>query len=761
MFSARSVVRTGNVLLSIALLLAAGILRDAGSGSAVDRSSQGPSDRLAPAAFAPPFVENLGQVRNAEVAYTSLSGRLVAGYARGAVDLVLMDARDVAISEDPSARVLPTEVRRLLIRVAFEGSVPVAPVGLDERPGRSHYFLGDNPTGWRTGIRGFDRVAYAGLYEGVDLVYRSDPSGLKYEFHIRPGADPDRIILRYEGAEEIRLDPVGGLVVRTGLGALRDSPPTAHASGREIACTFALRGPQAVGFDCEGWDGSDPLVIDPLLYSTLLGGADEDIARGIAVDSAGNAYVTGTTWSADFPTTPGVVEADLSGQTDVFVAKLNPSGTSLLYATFLGGGGHEEGYAIDVDADGNAFITGYTTSPAFPTTRGAFDVSYNNNEDIFAAKLNPSGTALLYSTFLGGRALDVGHSIAVDSAGAAYLTGYTNSTNFPTTFGALRGVLDGAHDGVVVKLDPSGSDLAYATYLGGSSSDFSLGLRVDAAGHAFVAGSTLSFDFPTTAGSFAQTSNGSYDAFVAKLDPSGTAFVYSTYLGGRHSDQGNGVAVDAAGNAVVVGNTVSRNFPTTPNAYDRSLNGLDGFVAKLDPDGSDLVYSTYLGGVSLVYAYAVAVDAAGDAFVTGSTRAMDFPTTSDAHDVTYNGEFDAFLTEFSPDGGRILYSTFFGALQDDIGFAVAVDAAGNAYLAGMASSDSFPTTPGAYDPSFHGRNDAFVAKFTLGPPPGVSTIWIAAGLVGATALAVALWFIARRGRRPPAGRKPLRLRKDR
>jgi hypothetical protein len=323
-----------------------------------------------------------------------------------------------------------------------------------------------------------------------------------------------------------------------------------------------------------------------LAYATFLGGSDYDFGYTIAVDGAGSAYVTGYTWSSDFPTTSGAFDRSYNGYWDAFVVKLNPAGSGLAYATFLGGSNDDRGYAIAVDGTGSAYVTGDTKSTDFPTTPGAFDRSHNGYWDAFVVKLNPAGSELAYATFLGGSGEDYSLAIAVDGTGSVYVTGGTGSSDFPTTPGAFDRSHNGGRDAFVAKLNPAGSALAYATFLGGSADDRGTAIAVDGAGSAYVTGDTGSSDFPTTPGAFDRSYHGSGDAFMVKLNPAGSALAYATFLGGSDYDNGQGIAVDGTGSAYVAGWTESSGFPTTPSAFDRSHNGnYDAFVAKLAMGG--------------------------------------------------------------------------------------------------------------------------------------------------------------------------------
>jgi len=512
------------------------------------------------------------------------------------------------------------------------------------------------------------------------------------------------------------------------------------------------------------YDRTHPLVIDPVLsYSTYLGGSGNDFASGIAVDAAGNAYVTGSTDSTNFPTTAGAF-AGVTGSSDAFVTKLDPSGSTLVYSTYLGGSGDDVARGIAVDASGNAYVTGQTSSPDLPTANafqpvfvgGPADLGPAGPYDGFVTKLDSTGSTLLYSTYLGGNDADVSFAVAVDASGNAYVAGWTRSSDFPTTPGAFAVSRTGADDAFVAKLDPTGSALVYSTFLGGSNNiktanplDTGRAIAVDGSGSAYVTGYTYSSDFPTTAGAF-QTIFGSgafgHVAFVTKLDPAGSALVYSTFLGGTSGiDEGLGLAIDAGGNAYVTGVTLSSDFPTTPGAFQSVSGGArDAFVTKLNPAGSLLVYSTYLGGGKHDLASAIAVDAAGNAFVAGTTGPLedgcnssfpctdDFPTTAGAVQPVYGGGFrDAFLATLDSSGSALIFSTYLGGSGNDSGIGIALDSGANAYIAGATASSNFPTTAGAFQPIFAGGDnrpnpgdsfDAFVGKIAgIVPPPSSAT----------------------------------------
>jgi hypothetical protein len=519
----------------------------------------------------------------------------------------------------------------LLVHTALGTLTDARPVSYQRRKGRriaveSRYAL-------RAGRQGYGFALGAGYDRTRPLVI--DP-GLDYSTFLG-GADLD-------DANGVAVGRDGSAYI-TGHTASADFPATPGAYDR----TFNG------GFYGDAFVTKLNRAGSALEYSTFLGGAGiVDAGNDIAVDRVGNAYVTGLTGAGDFPTTPGAFDATLDGTHDAFVAKLDRSGSVLVYSTLLGGTGFDDGSDLAVDRAGNAYLTGVTTSGDYPTTRGAIDATLDGGQDGFATKLDRSGSALAYSTFLGGTNSDAGHGIAVDRAGTAHVTGGTSSADFPTTPGAVDPTFNGDvyGDAFVTKLDRSGSALAYSTFLGGTSGDEGDDIAVDKAGNAYVTGQTVSADFPTTAGAFDPSFNGGFDAFVAKLDRSGSALAYSTFLGGTSIEQGVGIAVDRRGKAYVTGQTSSADYPTTSGAFDPTLSNGDAFVTKLNGPGSALTYSTFLGGTSGDEGDDIAVDNAGNAYVTGRTVSGDYPNTPGAFDTTPNGGFDAFVTKLKIDHGE-------------------------------------------------------------------------------------------------------------
>jgi uncharacterized repeat protein (TIGR03803 family) len=615
-------------------------------------------------------------------------------------------------------------------------------VGLDQLPGRSNYFIGNDPKKWRTNVPSYARVKYQGVYPGVDLVYYGNQRQLEYDFVVAPGADPGVIALRLAanlprqaGSSEselpLRVTSKGDLWVAAGGNELRFLKPVVYqvVDGRRVhvAGRFALRDQRTVGFRLGHYDPAKALVIDPvLIYSTYLGGSASDAGNGIAVDSSGNAYIIGNTTSVNFPTV-GPLQGSLDGSSNVFVAKLNAAGSALVYSTYLGGDGTDYGDGIAVDSSGSAYLTGATTSINFPTLN-PIQANLAGTVNVFVAKLSATGSSLVYSTYLGGSRSDNGRGIAVDSSGNAYVCGMAQSYDFPVTANAFQTMMPGYLNPFVAKLNAAGTALAYSTYLGGNYDDEGTAIAVDASGNAYVTGNTNSESFPTVS-PFQAGLAGAQNAFVSKLNSAGSALIYSTYLGGSSYDGGQGIAVDSSGSAYVTGYTESPNFPTLNPIVASILGDVeDAFVTKLNPAGSTLVYSTYLGsGGGDNYGSAIAVDSAGDAYVAGQSGANPFTgaisSTTNAIQANLGASTagNAFIAELSPAGSELVYWTYLGGSNSDSGNAVAVDSSGNVYVAGTATSTNFPTAnPLQATLDGPSATNAFVAKIGSANSVGIA-----------------------------------------
>jgi hypothetical protein len=620
-----------------------------------------------------------------------------------------------------------------VLRFKFVGANPAPQIdGLEELPGKVNYFIGNDSTKWHTKVRTYAKVKYRAVYPGVDLVYYGNQRQLEYDLIVAPGSDPRKIVMRVEGNKSLALDRQGNLTLKMPSGTVMLHKPNIYqninGTRQAVEGRYKLNGAHQVGFHVGDYDTSKPLIIDPVvLYSTYIAGFAVvfEESYGIAVDGAGNAYITGVTGSTNLPSTAGAYDTSLSGPTDAFVIKIDAAGSAPVYSTYLGGSGFDQGHGIAVDSAGNAYITGITGGN-FPIL-SAYQNTYGGSADAFVTKLGIAGDQLLYSTYLGGSDDDRAVAIAVNSAFQACVTGQTLSNNFKVTAGAVQPTLTapgfGSSDIFVTKLDMTGNAI-YSTYFGGNYYEWGRAVAMDGPGNVYVTGETASLDYPTTAGAFDTTFNaGNSDSFVTKFNLGGLP-VYSTFLGGSDTDQGDGITVDLAGNAYVAGITNSTDFPVTANASQPAAGGgFDAFVTKLNPSGtSPLLYSTYLGGSSLDWAKAIAVDSAGNAYIAGRTSSNNFPTLNPIQGTSNSGVFnDGFVTYIDSTSTR-LFSTYLGGSGHDWCNGIAVDGLANVYVTGFTGSSlDFPILD-ALQPNYGG---GFVTKYGPNPcadPPNTTMV---------------------------------------
>jgi hypothetical protein len=627
--------------------------------------------------------------------------------------------------------------------------------GLDRLPGVSNYFIGQDPRNWHIGVASYARVQYTEIYSGIDLVYYSTGNRIEYDFIVKPGADPKQVLLSFDGAETISRDTNNGDVsIPMVAGKMVLQKPVLYQMERGqkkiIECNYKFRGNDQLGFDVGDYDRSEPLVIDPVLaYSTYLGGSNQDDSYGMTVDSNGNAFVAGSTWSDDFPVAGTSISAPPLGGYKMFVSEINPSGTALIYSTYIGGtSGYEWATGIAIDSNRYVYITGIISSADFPVTSNAFQTSYGSGavENAALCKLTADGQSLLYSTYLGGTVADEGYGIAVDSGENAYVTGYTSSFEFPTTSNAVQSTLKGSKgNAFVTQIDTTQSgtsSLVYSTFLGGTSTiivettEGGSAIAVDSQKNIYIAGTACSPDFPVTPNAFKTTGSAdSCSAFLSKVDTtqSGSAgLIYSTYFGGTASgstfDIGYGLALDSSKKVYVSGSSTTSYFPTTTGATNSATG--KAFVAKFDTtmsNANSLIYSTLVGGsngISNDAASVVAVDANGNAYLTGWTFGTDFPITAEASQSVLGGDASTFLTVVNKDASRILYSTYWGGTNNfSFSYGLALDTNNNMYVTGFTYASDMQTTTGVFQSSGSERgNDAFVAKFTALNVPRISSL---------------------------------------
>jgi len=662
-----------------------------------------------------------------------------------------------------------------VLRMQLVGSnAQAGMVGADALPGKSNYFLGRDPSLWRTNVPNYRKVAEHSVYPGIDLVYYGTQSQLEYDFVVAPGADPHAIRLAVRGAKKLRIDAQGNLIASVGKGDVSFQRPVAyqedsHGARKPVVARYTIKGGRNVEFKLGKHDPSRSLVIDPTLaYSTYVGGSLIDGANGIAVAPDDSAFITGVTFSGDFPTVDAIFGKSPGGEV-AFVSKVSPDGSALLYSTYLGCN-PSIGNGIAVDTLGEAYITGETLCPGFPSTEGTPQSWCGDDNKCgatwnpqgfsvwngFITKLNVEGTAIVWSTYVGDYSMTAGRGIAVDDAQNAYVTGDTSGNimetvpltppeeppplfcfsngGFQTTLGGSGGNPYGGSgtstDAFLLKIDAQGSQYLYCTFIGGSDEDVGFAVAADTAANAYVTGVTYSSDFPTAGGALQTRYAGAGDAFLTKVNTNAkgaASLVFSTYLGGSGLDEGNGVAVDTSGNAYIAGLTTSRAssllFTPPSGAYqpDCHLDSLnvcegDAFVAKLALSGApSLTYFTYLGGSLADSANGIALDSSGNAYVAGSTTSTDFPIVGAVPQSTYGGgNADAFVTELNASGSALVYSTYIGGSATDIANGIAVDGGNpaSAYAAGQTCSFDFPLA-NPLQPNYGGNCDAFVSKVSI------------------------------------------------
>ncbi len=645
-----------------------------------------------------------------------------------------------------------SDLHKAVVRMKLLGA-SLRPIvsGMDELPGQSNYFIGNDPQKWRTDVPNYAKVRYQGVYPGVDLVYYGNQGQLEYDLAVAPGAEPHEITFRitaevskFRDAQtkgrthlptRLRIDANGDLLVGVANDGIRFRKPIVYQWAFDSASRtptkefiegrYVLKGSDRIGFEIAKYDNSRSLVIDPVLaYSSYLGGSREEQIFAIAVDPAGAAYVTGFTYSSDFPRVgqiPGACngECGSGAKEDTFVTKISPAGDALVYSTYIGGSGSEYGNSLGVDGAGNAYLVGDSTSIDFPLVNQIPGICKGScgrgtNYDVFVTKLNAAGNALVYSSYMGGSSLQEGYGMSVDSAGNAYLTGFTTSADFPR-INQIPGACVGAcgtgadFDIFAAKVNSSGTAVVYCSLIGGSREDRALGMAVDSFGNAYITGKTISNDYPRVhqiAGACqgACGTGADYDAYVTKINAAGSALVYSSYLGGSLEDFGY-IAIDSSGNAYVTGYTESADFPTVnqiPGACQGTCgsgNGKsDGFVTKINPAGDALVYSSYLGGSGDDEGFEIAVDGAGNAYLEGFTNSANFPLLNPIGGACRGtcgtgANIDGFVTKIDATGHALIYSSFLGGSgEDNHGFlaGIALDSAGSVYIGGETHSTDFP-----------------------------------------------------------------------
>lgn len=640
----------------------------------------------------------------------------------------------------------PEKTETDVVRMKLVGANPSPEIkGLNELSGKSNYFIGNDQNKWRTNVSHYAKVQYENVYPGIDLVYYGNQRQLEYDFIVAPEINPKVISIVFDGVDNLKIDAKGNLLLRTAFGEIKQLKPIVYQEAdnerHEISSNFVIKGENSIGFEIANYDTCKPLIIDPILaYSTYFGGNQQSVtAYNISVDSSGSSYIVGGTNSPVFPTTTGSFQTtqptckDFPCQ-DIFISKLSPNGSTLVYSAYLGGSSLDTGLGLAVDIAGNAYITGEIHSNNFPTTAGAFqpiDLDPSGSDGI-VVKLNSTGSGLIYSTYICGGRQDTFRAITVDSSGNAYVTGDTNSFDFPT-LNAIRSGISGPFDAFVTKLNVSGSAIIYSTYLGGASYEAGYDIKVDSQNNVIVVGGTSSdFGFPLVNAAQANY-RGVLDAFVTKLNSTGSSIVFSTYFGGSDGDLGYALDTDASGNIYVTGEVRSFDFPITSGAFQTVKVGslADAFVLKMTNLGA-VVYSTYLGGNAHEIGNGIAVDMNGYVYLTGTTNSINFPFINSF--LSPSSSSSAFVTKVNVTGDSLIYSTRLGGNTETYFFgtssnAIAVDNQGNAYITGRTNTLDFPIINALQSTNIRASNStnspgieiSFVTKIADVPPNQVPT----------------------------------------
>ncbi|GBD97977.1 MAG TPA: choice-of-anchor D domain-containing protein [Nitrospirae bacterium] len=695
-----------------------------------------------------PFIENQGQIKDKSVRFYANTfagtvfitdkGEIVYSLVKTEAGTENTEHRQEK-SEDriQNAEDRQTNTKAVVLRETLECPEETGIRGVNKSVTMVNYFIGSKDN-WRTNIPTWQEVSLGEVYEGIELKLKAYGNNVEKLFTVYPGGTSEDIKLKMEGAKGIKVNKSGELEIETALGTVKMTKPVAYqeTGGEKKYIQVAynvLAGSGTYGFEIGEYDQTKPLVIDPLLASTFIGGGSGDYAKSLAVDSSGDVFVAGYTGSPDYPTTESAYDTTLDANADVFISKFDSNLSILVSSTFIGGSGSDHFYALAVDSSGDVFVAGGTHSYDYPTTVGAYDTVNSGKGDVFVSKLDSDLSILVSSTFIGGSTYDSAYTLAIDSAGDVFVAGETDSTDYPTTEGAYDTSKNGSFysDVFVSKLDSNLSSLVASTFIGEGRYDSSvhddLALAVDSSGGVFVAGGTGSSDYPTTVGAYDTVYNGKSDVFVSKLDGDLSSLVLSTFIGGSDFDDAFALTIDSSGDVFVAGQTYSSDYPTTEGAYDTSKNGNgDVFVSKLDSDLSSLLASTFIGGSYSDYVDALAIDSSGDVFVAGDTWSYDYPTTEGAYDTTYNdttvGDYDVFVSKLDNNLSSLLASTFIGGSYSDYAETLAIDFSGNVFIAGYTYSSDYPITEGAYDTTDNGYYDVFVSKLDSDLSAGVTDI---------------------------------------
>lgn len=581
-----------------------------------------------------------------------------------------------------------------------------------------NYFIGNDKSSWQTNVPAYELLNLGETWEGIDLKLRAHNNNVEKLFYVKPNIDPASILIEIDGAEQLKLSPKGKLEVHTPVGEIFYSAPVAYQwiKGKKHVAKAAYKIIKArkntYSFAVEDYDPNYELIIDPLIASTFIGDGGNDWGNAIAVDQSGNVFITGYAWSDNFPTTAGSYSESFNGVKDAYVSKFTNDLSTLLVSTFIGGSSWDNGLSIVVDATGEVIITGATGSTNFPIAGAAYDNTYNGgSNDVFVCKLDNDLSSIIVSTFIGGGDDDYGYDLTLDNDGNVFVTGRTESTDYPTIGGYDNTFNGGFEDVFVSKLNNGLTALLASTYIGGSSDEGADAIVADDAGNIFISGFTYSDDFPTAGMPYDSTHNGSGDIFIAKFDNNLSVLSAATFIGGSNFEESHAIAVDSAQNIFIVGYTGSLEYPSTTGVYDEVFNGNhDAIITKTNNDLSEILASTFIGGADDDNCYGLVIERAENVFITGITFSTDYPVTGNAFDATHNGKRDIFVSRFTFDLSALVESTYLGGVDNDWALDLAIDDAGSVFIGGGTYSNDFPIQGSPYDDSYNGGEDAIIAK---------------------------------------------------
>jgi hypothetical protein len=588
-------------------------------------------------------------------------------------------------------------------------------IGLQPIKTKYNYFLGKNKLKQVKNVSLYREVLVKNIHNNIDVRYYFENGKLRYDYIVNPNANPNQLNIIIDGALNINVNE-NNLTFTTSFGKVTHTDLFVYqlVNGRKIKIQASWKKEKDyITFNIGNYDKSLPLIIDPLIFSTYLGGSNSESANKIKLDNNDNIIVCGSTNSLNYPTTPGAYQTTIGNYTNIFVTKLNPMASSIIYSTFIGGTGNETCYSMAIDNLNNVYISGTTSSTDFPTTNGVVQPLYGGGGyDGFITKLNADGDSLIFSTFLGGNNYETISDIALDNNKNIYIVGSTESNNYPVTLNGYQQTFQGGlNDVIISKISPNGNTLLYSTYLGGTDLESGTGIAVDMLENIYITGYTYSSDFPSTSNALQNNFNGgNVDIFISKINNSGS-LTYSSFFGGNNDETSSEIIIDTQNTIYITGGTNSTNFPITSNAYQASLTGVnnDAFILKININSNTILYSTYFGGWQNDYSNHIVLDNSGFLYITGKTASTVFPLSSDALQTNLSGSNDAFVSKMDT-LGNLIYSTYLGGNNYDIATCLTLNSLNNIYILGETYSSNFPTTSGVIQSTIGGSKDIFISK---------------------------------------------------